>query len=697
MSAELLQALGGKSDVLISLDFETYWDADYTLKKLTTEAYVRDPRFEVTGVGVKFGRRPTIWLEEWEFREWAARVDWSRVSLAAHHAHFDGLVLSHHYGIRPRFILCTLSMARALHGPARGNSLQDLALKYEIGAKGKEIDNTKGKRRADFTDAEWLAFGDYCKNDVDLLDRLLSIMADGFPLLELWLIDTTVRMFTEPELLANNGVLQRALTEERTKKAAMLRRIAGAAGVRLPEHVDEAQALEATRKILGSNDKFAAVLKSFGEVPPTKPNKKGTAEIYAFAKTDPGMQTLLEHPNDEIRFLAEARLSVKSNLVGTRTERLIGIAARGPVPFYLKYCGAHTHRWSGGDKMNPQNFNRGGALRDAIEAPEGSVLVVGDSGQIEARKVAWLAGQKNLLETFRRNDEQTRVWKETGVGEEGDFYSDAGSDFFKGKKLSKKETPKERQIAKALILGLGFNMGTFKCAGELLKGMLGTPPVQFGPKDAAEHGVDVRGFEARPYGRDVTCSDKVQEMIDFGARLSYADLVVHCAVADHFVRLYRRNNARIAGTWQAMNDLLGAMVSGEPVNFGPIRTIRHGIIKPSGLVLHYPGLRRSADGFVYTGGKSGKDWVKAYGGLITENVVQSLARDVVAEQALWMRAAGYRVKTTTHDEIVCVVPEAQGEECLRYMLERMRIPPAWCADLPLNASGAIAKSYGDAK
>lgn len=131
--------------------------------------------------------------------------------------------------------------------------------------------------------------------------------------------------------------------------------------------------------------------------------------------------------------------------------------------------------------------------------------------------------------------------------------------------------------------------------------------------------------------------------------------------------------------------------------FGPLRIVRRGIIRPSGLSLQYHGLRRQGSDFVCLGGDHGRDWVKLYGGKLTENAVQALARDVVAEQALWISAQGFRVVTTTHDEIVCVVPEADGQRCLDYMLARMKIPPAWCADIPLNASGGFARSYGKAK
>ncbi len=681
MSRELLKALGSKRDVRATLDLETFFDRDFTLKKLTTEAYVRDPRFEVIGVGVKWGDSPSVWLEEWEFRDWAARVDWSRVALNAHHAQFDGFALSHHYGIRPGFWACTMSMGRVLNGTG---ALETLAPLYDVGEKGTELANAKGKRRRDFTQNEWLRFGVYCNQDVNLSAGLLDKMLPGFPPLELWLIDTTIRMFTEPVFRADMDLLRVTLKDELEKKARLLKTVANTAGL-LPEGATPEQIEEAARAVLSSSEKFATLLSAMGEQPPTKPNPKGKM-IFAFAKNDPGMQALQEHPREEIRELAEARLAVKSTIVGTRTERLIGIAERGAVPFYLKYSGAHTHRWSGGDKMNPQNFNRGGALRAAILAPPGHVIVVADSGQIEARVLPWVAGQADLLEVFRRND-QTH----------GDFYSDAGSSLFK-KKLSKKDTPIERQSAKSMLLGLGFGMGWKKFAGEQLKGMLGAPPVQFTATEATLYSVDVDAFAERPHDRmGTTCGDVVTKMGADGIRLAYPDLLIHCAVADYFVRTYRATYSQISRLWKAMDSVLQAMASGTPMSFGCLRIVRHGIVKPSGLTMRYPELRRGESGFSYLGGDSGKERQKAYGGSITENVVQSLARDIVAEQALWVRAAGYHVATTTHDEIVSVVPEAQGEACLAYMIKRMRIPPAWCADLPLNAEGGIGKSYGSAK
>lgn len=690
--SELLQRLGPIPRTIVHLDFETYYSSDYSLSKLTTEAYVRDERFEVIGVGVRAGRdAKTVWLEEWEFAEWAGSFDWRTVSVNANHAQFDGFILSERYGIRPGFWFDTMYLGRILTG--RG-ALDPLAQHFGVGRKGDAIESHRyrGKRRADFTQAQWLDYGRYCRNDVDLAADVLRKMAPTFPREELWLIDTTLRMFTEPVFRADLDLLRRTLEAERTRKREVLQGL-------VTRYVDPARVntddpIEAMRAVLASSEKFAYLLRRLGQAAPTKLNNKGEG-IYAFAKTDPGMTAMLESDRDEIRFLAEARLQVKSTLVETRTERLLGIGQRGLVPIYLKYAGAHTHRWSGGDKMNPQNFNRGGALRDALIVNEEEEIVVADSAQIEARVLPWLAGETSLIATFQRNDS-------TG----GDFYSDVGGDYFR-MKLSKKETPVERQLAKNMVLGLGFEMGWAKFSANLLLGMLGSAPIQFTIDDVRKYGIDLSAFLNRSQeinGEWKTNRERIEAMIDAGAiRIPYQGAAIHCSVADYFVRVYRQRNARISKFWRVAEKLLVAMENpeGDPyavrLRYRGLEVMRHAVRKPNGLVLRYPGLARHRGQFSYMGGKSGRERVSIYGGAFTENLVQSLARDIVAEQALRVRADGHRIATTTHDEIVVVTRRGNGAAVLSSMIAHMRTPPAWCSDLPLNAEGGVGTRYGDAK
>jgi hypothetical protein len=719
---------------LITLDFETYYDpaSGYTLSKMTNEAYVRDPRFEVIGVGVKVGAGVSVWMEEADFRRWAATVDWKQVAILCHHTHFDGLILAHHYKVRPKLWLDTLSMARALH-PETGGALAKLMPAYGVGEKGHEVELAKGKRRADFTRADWLQYGVYCCNDCDGTHGVFIRMgAKGFPESELWLIDTTVRMYTQPTFEGDVPLLTKFLGEERTRKRKLLAGVAG-----LPEDTQEDLVLDAVRSRLRSGPKFAALLGEFGIEAPRKISAAQTkkareanpsaaaVESYAFAKGDPGMQELLEHPDDDVRMLAEARIAVMSGQNETRTQRFISCASRGRMPLYLKYYGAHTGRWSGGDGMNPQNLQRGGVLRDSLKVANGCVTVVSDSGQIEARVNAWLAGDAATLSIFRANDEKTRVYKAAlrplvaalghepskeeekaldrflasqGI-EEGDFYSDAGGPFF-GKRLTKKETPIERQLAKNMLLGLGFSMGWFKFAFELLKGMLGSKPVQFTLEDARKLGAleKVSQFQA---------NEKTRAKISAApSRLEIEALVIHCAVAAHLVDRYRDASPEIVGTWDLMNDVLAAMDSGTVSTFGPgdcVRVERHRLILPNGMPLRYPGLENHPDDYgraswSYMGGATGKQRKKLYGGLMDENVVQALARVIVADQMLQLRQKfGYHVATMSHDEVVLMVRAGQEHEALERAITEMRVAPAWAPDLPLNAEGGFGLTYGDAK
>lgn len=674
---------------VVTLDFELYYSKDYNLRALTTEGYVRDARFEVIGVGVKVGGRPAVWMEGSDFETWLPRVPWHQVAVLAHHAHLEGLILSHHFNVRPGFWLDTLSMSRAVHGGTERSALEHLAELYGIGSKGKELEQTKGKRRRDFTPEEWLRFGVYGNNDVELTAQLLARMLPGFPLSELHLIDMTVRMFSEPSFVANQDVLRVALAAEREQKRQTLERVARYAG----ELKKGQTPLDAVKKLVGSSEKLAGLLRTLGVEPEMKEGKNG--DIYAFASTDPAMQALLEHENPEVQALAEARVSVKSTIGVSRMERFLGIASRGAFPIYLKYAGAHTHRWSGGDSQNAQNMNRGGALRASLEAPPGHELVVADSGQIEPRVTGWLAGEESLMATFRRND---------AMGKAGDIYSDEGSVYFR-KPLSKEKTPVERQVSKNMIIGLGYNMGGLKFGTYLLAGMNGADPVQFGDKELSEFNVDVSRFEGGLYNPreedGPTNGDMVRRL---ATRLPYAQMLKHVAVAAHLVRLYRAKNKRIVQLWKSMEQLLAvmAMPGGDPREvrqvFGPLRVRHEGLTLPGGLTLRYDKLRRTADGYRYWGFKEGRmQWLKVYGGLLTENVVQKIARDIVAEQALVVRAAGHRIATSSHDELVAVVPEGTGAACLEFMLKAMKVAPAWCQGLPLNASGGVGHSYGAVK
>jgi hypothetical protein len=703
VSQSLLEALGEPADCIVTLDFETYFSKEYSLTKLSTEQYVRDPRFEVIGCSVKVADRPAVWLSEEDFRTWVKRVDWSRVAILAHNFAFDGFILSQHYGIVPGFCLDTLSMGRPIHGVEVGGSLKKLAAHYGVGEKGTEILNALGKRRADFTEEEWFRYGEYCRNDTELCRAIFDRMiTDGFGEQLLWEIDTTVRAFVDPKFVLDEAMLTEFLEYEKQRKVDLLAKVT------------------ADRSVLQSNQKFATLLLEMGEDPPKKVSPKTGKEAFAFAKTDPGMKALLEHERDEIRWLAEARIGVKSTINETRTERFLKMGAGGrPVPVMLKYHGAHTGRWSGADRVNFQNLERAskknprkGVLRKALLAPAGQVVVASDSAQIEARVLAWASGHDKLVAAFAQGR---------------DVYSEFASVAY-GRHVDRKANPEDEgpgNVGKTCILGLGYGLGWVKLSAAMLAGPMGANPVQFTYSDAEVMGVNPPRpnflktlYEymdsIQPDAPDTDFIDKNKEETDkmkralpfarsaasIPTRLSKKEIYIHCLVCKHLVDTYREVNAPIVAFWKEMDVILMAMLYGKERRFGPdgvFVTGQNRITLPSGRTLKYPELECDEGGFSFKSRARGDGRERIYGGKLVENIIQAVARDVIAEQMLWIRVDGYPIGTTTHDEVVAFAPEADGPNAVQRMLSRMKAPPQWARGIPLSAEGGFSRSYGLAK
>lgn len=133
------------------MDAETFYSNEFTLSALTTEEYVRDPRFEVHGWAIRTPDGNTFWLTHEQFVAWAATIDWSQTAVLCHHAQFDGLILGHHYGIKPKMFLDTLSMARLLIGNHLSVSLKSLAEHFGLDPKNVPYDLFKGKHWEELT------------------------------------------------------------------------------------------------------------------------------------------------------------------------------------------------------------------------------------------------------------------------------------------------------------------------------------------------------------------------------------------------------------------------------------------------------------------------------------------------------------------------------------------------------------------
>jgi DNA polymerase I-like protein with 3'-5' exonuclease and polymerase domains len=371
---------------LITIDFETYYAKDYGLKKFTTEEYIRAEQFEVIGVAVKENDGSTRWFSgTFEVtKAFLKTFDWDNSFALGHNMRFDAAILSWIFDIHPRGLFDTMSMGQVLHGLTESVSLANLSTLYGIGTKGTEVLDALGKHRLDFTSQDLHQYGNYCINDVDLTYDLFYKMKDRVTPQEMRLIDLTIKMFTEPTLVLNKGLLLHHLHDVRTKKEKLL---ASAA-------VD--------KDLLMSNPKFAELLKAFGVEPPMKVSHTTGKETYAFAKTDEEFKALLEHEDPRVQILTAARLGNKSTIEETRTEQFINIANRGLLPVPLKYAGATvSHRWSGVDGINLQNLPRTSELRKAICAPKGYKLIASDLSNIELRLAYWFAKSHSKIEQIK--------------------------------------------------------------------------------------------------------------------------------------------------------------------------------------------------------------------------------------------------------------------------------------------------------
>ena len=538
---------------VLTVDFETYYDREYSLSKITTEQYVRNPLYETIGVSVQKDGGYPVWFSgtHKQTKEFLHSFPWDECAVLAHNAVFDMSILNWHYDIRPKRILDTLSMARAMgHGSV---SLKTLAEQYDLGAKGTEVVNALGKRREDFTRQELDVYGAYCRNDVRLTYDLLHVLAaQGFPKDEYKLIDLTIRMFTEPKLRLDVGVLNDHLTSVQDAKAALMDKL----------NYEKAE--------LMSNPKLAALLEFHGVEVPMKESPTTGRETYAFAKNDEAFKALLEHENPQVQAIVAARLGVKSTLEETRTERLIGIAKRGAMPIPLRYYAAHTGRWGGDDKVNMQNLPRSSPLKRAILPPEGYVFVDSDSSQIEARTLAWLAGQDDLVAAF-------------DAGE--DVYSIMAAIIY-GKDV-KDVTKDERFVGKQTILGCGYGMGPDKFKAQL-----------------------------KTFNVDVSL-EECRRIIDT-YRETYDCIPLLWKEADLALRAIYRDKSRGLGRDDMLyaDGLDGIMLpNGLHLRYPGIENTTAGFV-------YY-----SQRGRV-------KIATKIYGGKVVENVCQALARIVIGEQML---------------------------------------------------------------
>lgn len=619
----------------IHLDFETFWDSDYTLRRMTTPAYIFDSRFENIMCAVAEGDAEPYIVDGADFEAWVRDAEPTRDDTATvtFNALFDQSILAWRYGYIPRRMIDTMGVARALLGHKLSSfSLENVAAYLKLGVKDKAaLIQTKGMHRHDMKRLGlWDKLCTYAKHDVTMSRGILRVLGQRFPASERRVMDLVLRACVDVKFIADRKLLCDHIEKIRKDKYALLQ----ASGVGVGE--------------LMSSAKFVNELMKLGVEIEYKDNANGD-KIPAIAKTDQFMEDLSEHDDPTVQALAAARIGHKSTLEETRALTLLSVAnlpwlgGVPSMPIPLKYGAAHTHRLGGEWKMNMQNLPRGGNLRKSLLAPPGYKVVVADLGQIEARLVAWICGELELLQQFR-----------DGI----DPYCAMASKIFD--RIVTILDKVERFIGKGAILGLGYQMAAPKFYISTIR----TARTQ---------------------------------------KIALGDMWT-LALAEKSVATYRTSNPNIKRGWQFLDRAVrGAWLDqNQPaVAFGPA-VISHGRVDlPSGLSLLYgdPRVTKEIDKFgrpnyLYTFGRESH---YMYGAKLLENIVQALARIIVMHAALRLETYGLRFQMQAHDELAYIVPDAAVDSVKELVHREMTRPPSWAPDLPLTADVKAGQSYGEAK
>jgi hypothetical protein len=639
---DILRCAGYPLTALV-LDFETFFDKKYSLKKLSTIEYIEDPRFEILGLAylrlgsvARFEPKAAVALGDFQ-QEYGP--DLEGVTVVCHNARFDCTILARKFGIKPPFIIDTMNLSAHLDARNR-HSLEKVAERLKLPAKG-ETKEFLNLHAADLIGEKLDRMTEYACGDASLEGKLLEKLLPYLtrPEIELRLIRHTLRLFIEPELAFDPAYADELLGKMET----MIDNVVAPTGL--------------TREDISKNLSFAAnleeALKETGDTMPTKQGKRGP--IPALAKADTELDDLKKHKSEKVRRLIAARQAIKSwplHIKRLQSMKAQSAVCGGMLPNALKYYGAHTGRWAGGEGTNTCNLpTREASLASEVKhcliAPPGKTLILADAAQIEARGVAWLAVATDLCDAFRENR---------------DIYSEFATELFgEPVRKPKQEDPEDvyesmftrRFIGKGAILGLGYGMGPSKFLARLEEAMETRPLVQSGAIDAA--------------------------------------------FVERAVQTYRQRYAEIPALWHDTENAFvyttetgkHSFLRSRDLQFNRIRTTTV-VTLPSGRRLFYPHATVSGRGREK---ELRFHWGHLWGGSLIENIVQAMSRDVLAEAILYVEDHGFRVGHHVYDSIVAVVPVEKKEEALACVEDALRRVPLWAEGWPLDVEAKIGDKY----
>lgn len=653
-------------ETLMFIDFETY--SSVNLRDCGAYPYMASPDFSPLIMTYRYGVDGQTKIAQGEAEiKWALRGlnEREHVTFVAHNANFERLVLSRIFDyapgtfIPPERFIDTMAMGRSLGFPG---SLADLSRALHVEEKDSAgtaliqmfcVPSKKTGRAAtpEERPEEWAAFCRYAVQDVDTMVEVYQALITrygGFPKgeREVWNADQRIN---DRGILVDAELAVRCMDIAAVVKDLHLQRMGVISGLANPNSTAQVLAWVNRRLV------EAGVMDDQNDIPvfkdtgaPLKSVDKASV-AYLLSRTD--------LPRDVRTFLEERAASNASSVAKFKamTNRLgVGNRVRGTI----QYFGAHTGRWAGrgvqlqnlpsvtaGDDEKTQAFvdrvmnepaesfsisELKPLIRGALMAPAGQTLTVCDYSAIEARVLAWLAGEEWVLEAFRAGR---------------DIYIETAARMFH---VPYEEARPLRKKGKVAVLALGYGGGI-----NALKAM--------------------------------------------GAEGTDAEL-------EEIKQTYRAANPRIARFWadldRAMRNRSGRV--GEYISIHPKANGLVTIKLPSGRELFYHKLHfrtvnkfdKEVEALHFLDPKSHRAVIPTYGGRLTENVTQAVARDVLAHALVNLDKENVPVVAHVHDEVI-----AEGGVTVERMKELMGagvgnpLAPPWSEGLPLAAEGYYCARY----
>lgn len=660
---------------VITLDFETYFNSKekYSLTKMGPLEYVRDPRFYVQCFSFRIDKGQTYVVPAVDGKDVAVlnalQLDRKDTITVGHNLNgFDCLVLSEHYGIHPNMLVDTIPLMHWL-GLSRIMSCSHKTLTSALGHGIKQAGTvvSDGKRTIeDFTPDEWKFFTQYCRDDTlqcsENFFSMLPFVKNGDALK---LMSLTGKMATEPAFTPDKTVLDEYMAQLNGEAEQALLRL------RQFLHFDDTDSM---LKAIRSRTMFPKLLEECGVPCPMKWSEKQGKDIPAISKTDLEFTKLLKSDNEKARLLVQTRLEQNSSIQKSRTQSLLTFADK-PIPIMLSALKAHTGRYTAGnegtsDGLNFQNLSKRDptklALRKALKAPQGYSVVACDSSQIEARILAWVSGQEDLVEQFRTGrDPYAEMASKIFHVPAKDIHDIAksGSD-------PRHDTYKMyRNVGKTFILSAGYGVSAGKASDTLMRSKIFLDP----------------------------------------------DPAKHLELATQAHGIYRQVSAHIVQFWKVCDRVAQMLASntqlGEYGKFGAHNEFGYGralvpltqtncayISMPNGYRIWYPNIR-----FIQENGRSAMVYdriehgqfkaKKIYGGSVTENICQSIAFMMLGWQACRMADAGIPLKANIHDAWITVVPTEQAEHTKQLMEKIMSATPDWLRGFPVGCEAEIGTDF----